>query len=886
MDFLQQFYSNPIIHALGLSLLHACWQIIIIAVCLKLILRMTESKSAHLAYWIAVGGLLAALIWSGFTFYQQYEHFDYSIRLAYQTAEKTAGESYVLNLPEVRVREEPANVIQQARNKQDQWIQIEAYLPCLVLLWGLGAIIFIFRFGLGWAHIYRLRREGLFAVDAIIRQRFEQLCGKVGLPRPPGLFLSAIVKEPLTFGHFKPVILLPLGLLSNLSPEMVEAVLLHELAHIKRSDYLINVLQSFIEIIFFFHPGIWWISKKVRLIREHACDDLALNVCRNPMLYAETLTQVQFLFLSSKNNLAMSASGKTGDFTTRIKRLFGYSKPEGRNRNLLLSSLLLSCLLAFAFENPLGMEDELTSFPTVDQPNEAMLYFITPTTSVKQLDKIAASFAQHNVKLEFSDITFKTFGLLDDLTLSFTMPDESERVIAVDHFKYVCIILDWNKAYPLDVRFVASGINLDFTNEEGNMSSFPPPYSSNFMYPANVGAIGIKQKEGANSQALFIKPEAESDFTVILNGDEITPEEFVQKDLGASDILAIYQLNSNQAKEKFGKEYPNGVYEIFAKLDKNGNKRTFFSKSKDALLKLHSFKVLHKAELIAADQRSNMVKYPGDEITISADDCNKADKAFQVLNDQVLDVPDGHCYPPEILQLTEVDSFFLLDGTIGEQRYGEAANAGAYVYYYQAKTKPDEANPDRAYLSPSTPMDTIIMYSVILENIKYPEVPLLTYYNNQEVIFEGNAWPEKIKNLEKFDSIMIVKGRSAAKSFGEENRKGVVFLFKDDPSKRHSEGEKKNAPKTKNSLLKEGLNVFPNPFSNQTTIEFELQTYSFIKVYIFDGNGRQIEALAERYMDKGKHQFTWVPKGIANGVYQVLVQTKDETYSEEIVLMK
>ena len=110
------------------------------------------------------------------------------------------------------------------------------------------------------------------------RQSLRRLCGQLRIRRPVRLLESALVDVPMVIGWLRPVILLPASALSGLTPQQLEAIIAHELAHIRRHDYLINLLQSLIETLLFYHPAVWWVSRQIRREREHCCDDLAVAV--------------------------------------------------------------------------------------------------------------------------------------------------------------------------------------------------------------------------------------------------------------------------------------------------------------------------------------------------------------------------------------------------------------------------------------------------------------------------------------------------------------------------------------------------------------------------------------------------------------------------------
>jgi hypothetical protein len=147
----------------------------------------------------------------------------------------------------------------------------------------------------------------------------------------------------MVVGWVRPLLLMPAGLLSGLDPTAVEALLAHELAHIRRHDYLVNFTQCVVEILLFYHPAVWWISRRVRTERELCCDDVAVAWCADPQLYAETLNRLHEL-RSRSLTPALAATG--GDFMFRIKRLLIPSAIQsGTPRRFNLAALACSTVL-------------------------------------------------------------------------------------------------------------------------------------------------------------------------------------------------------------------------------------------------------------------------------------------------------------------------------------------------------------------------------------------------------------------------------------------------------------------------------------------------------------------------------------------------------------
>ena len=122
-----------------------------------------------------------------------------------------------------------------------------------------------------------------------------RLSRRLHIGRAITLLESALVDVPTVIGWLKPVVLLPASALAGLSPQQLEAILAHELAHIRRHDYLVNLLQTLVETVLFYHPAVWWLSRRIRIERENCCDDLAVSLCGDPVAYAQALADLEAL---------------------------------------------------------------------------------------------------------------------------------------------------------------------------------------------------------------------------------------------------------------------------------------------------------------------------------------------------------------------------------------------------------------------------------------------------------------------------------------------------------------------------------------------------------------------------------------------------------------
>jgi hypothetical protein len=215
---------------------------------------------------------------------------------------------------------------------------LERWLPWMVGTWALGVGCLSLRLAWGWRVVRKLRAGGTETLDEHWLERFDRLRQSLGVAFPVRLLCSASATVPMVIGWLKPVVLVPAGLLTGLSTEQLEALLAHELAHIRRHDYLVNLLQNAVETLLFYHPAVWWVSGQIRNEREHCCDDLAA-ACGGALEYARALTALAELRQSSPA-LGLAANG--GSLLARIRRLAGITPPARRGNTWPVAATLLT----------------------------------------------------------------------------------------------------------------------------------------------------------------------------------------------------------------------------------------------------------------------------------------------------------------------------------------------------------------------------------------------------------------------------------------------------------------------------------------------------------------------------------------------------------------
>jgi beta-lactamase regulating signal transducer with metallopeptidase domain len=272
MTLLEAWVQTYAAKALGWTLFHSLWEGAIVAAALAIALRVVRSsRHRHLAACLALVAVLAGF---GLTLGRLMQH--------------TAGGSALIAQA---IPPAPGGFAEATRS---QTLQHAAdLLPWLGPFWIAGVLIFHLRSLAGWMTVRRLRRTGVCCAPPIWQERLTRLSARLKTTRPVALLESCLADVPMVAGYLRPVILMPVGLLTGLSAGQIESILLHELAHIRRYDDLINLLQSFAEGLLFYHPAVWWISGVIRAAREECCDDMVVATTGDAQEYATALAVLE-----------------------------------------------------------------------------------------------------------------------------------------------------------------------------------------------------------------------------------------------------------------------------------------------------------------------------------------------------------------------------------------------------------------------------------------------------------------------------------------------------------------------------------------------------------------------------------------------------------------
>ncbi len=329
---------------LGWSLIHTLWQAPLLFLFMQLLLKMMGNSRSMIRHAMAASTLMAVVVLFVGTFLWLQQ-----VPVSVTVGPEATGGFALLDWQSAGVQAS-ATWIQAVR----AWV--DAHLNLLVMLWLTGTIFFSLRIGFAWWQIRQLRTHAIPANGEWLR-KLQAVAAAMKVSKPVWL-AEAHVHSPVVIGYLKPMILFPIGLLASLSPEQVEAILVHELSHIQRNDYWVNLFQGVAETIFFFNPFVWLISERIRQEREFCCDDSVIQFGSAPMVYARTLAELEELRLSS--TLALGLAGNKHQLLERIKRIMEKTvkKEAGNTRLLPIVLILLTLVCTSWFSISRGMPEE------------------------------------------------------------------------------------------------------------------------------------------------------------------------------------------------------------------------------------------------------------------------------------------------------------------------------------------------------------------------------------------------------------------------------------------------------------------------------------------------------------------------------------------------
>ena len=382
--FIGDWLSGEMTRVIGWTLVHSAWQGVIVAGLAGLVVLATRQRPALVRYNLLCSLLILFLAGVIVTFLYQYSQ---AISEVNRSLASTIDlDSVYLSIEKVnnKVEYSLTDTITGFVNEQSSTI---------VACWLIFFLVHCLRIGTGLAGIHRLQRRQVSVAPEEWQDRIKQLASRLGIVRKIHLRQSDTITVPIAIGWLRPIVLVPASLLVQLPPDQVESILLHELAHIRRHDFIINISQRFVEAIFFFNPGLRWVSSLIRQEREACCDDIVVSYNGNPGAYLEALVSFQE-YEMKMSSYAMGIGTKRDYLLNRVRRLL---TQENKKLNAMEKTLLvagIAALTAFNF-TPAGKKGPVTAatIATINTPgkSESTQQWEVPTGLANPINRSSVS---------------------------------------------------------------------------------------------------------------------------------------------------------------------------------------------------------------------------------------------------------------------------------------------------------------------------------------------------------------------------------------------------------------------------------------------------------------------------------------------------------------
>jgi len=339
------------VQAIAWTLIHFCWQAAAIAAAYRGLSLLTARCSSNTRYLLALSTLLLMLAASLVTFAFEMQGDSAAYEAAAGLAPDRLFHVTQATFGSVASAAPAPTFAPASRIPQLPSLPVPV-LRAMVGAWMLGVLVLGLRSLGGWWLIRRLRLCANVEAPAAVRASFRRIAAALDIRRPVLLRVTSAITGPVTVGALRALVLLPLSAATSLTPEQLEVVLAHELAHVRRQDYLWNLVQTLAETLYFFHPAVWWIGSRIRHERELCCDDMALTVCPDPVVYASALYQLE----QQRRPLAQFAMALDGNQPTtlrmRIARILGEPVAGASNRGPVSLAAAAAILLVLLIPVP------------------------------------------------------------------------------------------------------------------------------------------------------------------------------------------------------------------------------------------------------------------------------------------------------------------------------------------------------------------------------------------------------------------------------------------------------------------------------------------------------------------------------------------------------
>ncbi|MEO8000253.1 MAG: M56 family metallopeptidase, partial [Arenimonas sp.] len=380
-------FNHSLEAVLAQTLLHSLWQIAVLGLLAAMLLGLLHRRSAALKHFVGMSFLMMMMAAPVQTFLLLMAENANAGTTAHTEGVLPLLLPVMLNLP-----------------------LVTSSTSGLVLpwLWCAGVLFMLLRLIGGWMVLRKLDHQTALALPAVWQQRAESIRTALGIRRKVTIKLLKNMGLPCTARAWHPIVWLPISILTQLTPDQIEALIAHELAHIRRLDWIWNALQCLIEAVLFYHPAVWWLNRRIRQERENACDDLAVAVCGDAIVLAEALATLE-RDRSPAHKLALSSDG--GSLMQRITRLLSPDSPAKIRWAVPMGLMALLCTGVFLA----AQASYATGNASATSADQSWWTHIGESTEIRETNDQGVSRVYHKW-IDLSGNPHETFRVNDKLT--------------------------------------------------------------------------------------------------------------------------------------------------------------------------------------------------------------------------------------------------------------------------------------------------------------------------------------------------------------------------------------------------------------------------------------------------------------------------------------
>jgi bla regulator protein blaR1 len=536
MTYFTDLFSSSLIQAVGWTLFHSLWQSLLCIVIVIALMRYIPSRLSNARYTLATGGLLTIFLMSVATFLYMM-HMEVSMP---QESDVSFNQTFH-NPSQVTEFDSMSGLVTSITS------HIQSNITLIVASWIIGAMLSSLRVFSGWWYLKKLRNNAI-ELDNEWSVPLQKLAKDIGVNKWITLAESSLIHAPIVIGCIKPIILVPVGMCAGLSTKQLESIFLHELIHLRRGDYFVNMIQVLLEALFFFNPFVWIISGIMRREREHCCDDAVVKLHGNPLAYVHALATLEEVRLSNAG-LALSLAENKNQLLNRIKRIMEKSVKSYSTRERIVPVALL--IIGLVCASWLTIQ---SGRPEQGLRPKSIQETVTNDTTIKQK---SARYYKKKVTTIEEDGNPK-----DEIVVEIEGDEALSEMLSIDNDFDVQIpafpsIPDFDVAIPpipdFDFTFRMDTISPPDMRMDGDWEAFSKAFEENFK--ARFGDFyekhGEELKSMMENMEFKLNHQFENDWASKMEEFALKQEQLARMQLEQSEeVLARHEMQARKMEEK------------------------------------------------------------------------------------------------------------------------------------------------------------------------------------------------------------------------------------------------------------------------------------------------------------------------------------------------